>query len=719
MKKTLFALVILISISLPFKASAFTPPDEGMWLPMFVERLNYVDMQKMGLHLTAEELYSVNHSSLKDAVVNFGNFCTAEVVSAEGLLFTNHHCGYEAIQQHSSVNHDYLTNGFWAMNKSEELPNEGLTASFLVRMEDVSSKVFAEVKEGMTETDRSDKIKSAISKLKKEASEKGKYEVSVKSFFEGNEYYMFVYVVYEDVRLVGAPPSSVGKFGGDTDNWMWPRHTGDFSIFRVYTGPDGAPAKYSKDNVPLQPKHHLPVSIKGLNKGDFTMIWGYPGRTDRFLTSYGITDLLNETAPSVIKLREKKLAIMKEGMDASDSIRIKYSSKYAQIANYWKYFIGQSKGLKRLQVYERKKELENKFSLWVNADETRKLKYGNVLKDFEEGYKLLGDKKINKRMWYFQETFTGAEILYLVYKVQGIESILKNKDFKQEDFSKIRETAKEHFKDYYAPLDKKEFAALLEMYYNDIPKEYHPKILTDLHDKYKGDFNKLTNDVYAKSIFSTAENFEKFLKKPSMKVYTKDIAKQISSGILATYINLGSDRAEVSKKTDLAKRLFVDGLRKMDPTHSYYPDANSTMRMTYGQVLDYYPADAVFYDYKTTLSGIMEKEDPKNEEFIVPAKLKEVWNKKDFGRYGKDGNLNVCFIHNTDITGGNSGSPVINGNGQLVGIAFDGNWEAMSGDVAYEKTLQRTISVDIRYVLFMIDKYAGASNLIKELTIVE
>ncbi len=626
MKKQLIVLSLLLSLGFTARVFAFTPPDEGMWLPMFVERLNYVDMQKKGLHLTAEELYSVNHSSLKDAVVNFGNFCTAEVVSAEGLLFTNHHCGYEAIQQHSSVNHDYLTNGFWAMNKSEELPNEGLTASFLVRMEDVTTKVFAEVKDGMSESDRSDKIKSAIKKLKTEASEKGKYEVSIKSFFEGNEYYMFVYVVYEDVRLVGAPPSAIGKFGGDTDNWMWPRHTGDFSIFRVYTAPDGKPAKYSKENVPFQPKHHLPVSIKGLNKGDFTMIWGYPGRTDRFLSSYGVTDLLNETAPSIIKLREKKLAIMKEDMDASDSIRIKYSSKYAQVANYYKYFIGQSKGLKRLQVYERKKELEGKFTQWLNSDDSLKKKYGGVLQGFEDGYKILDQKKINRRMWYLQELFTGAEVLFLAYKTQGLENIVKNKDMKPEDLKTIRETAKEHFKDYNLPTDKKEFIALMNMFYNDIPKEFHPKVLTEMHDKYKGDFKKLADVVYEKSIYASQENFDKFLNKPSLKTLQKDLAKQISNGFIAAFVELNQDRGEASKKMDVAKRLFVDGIRKMEPTKSFYPDANSTMRMTYGQVLDYYPADAVFYDFKTTLAGIMEKEDPKNDEFVVPSKLKELWN---------------------------------------------------------------------------------------------
>ena len=367
MKKVIFYLLMFITTGLAPHLVRAGNPDEGMWLPMFIERLNYVDMQKMGLHLTADELYSVNHSSLKDAIVQLGNFCTAEVVSEEGLLLTNHHCGYEAIQSHSSIDHDYLTNGFWAMNHNEELPNKDLTVTFLVRMEDVTTKVLADVTDKMTEADRSAKINKVINKLKKEASEEDKYEVSVKGFYNGNEYYMFVYQVYKDIRLVGAPPSAIGKFGGDTDNWMWPRHTGDFSMFRIYTAPDGSPAEYSVKNVPLKPKHALPVSLKGVKKNDFAMIWGYPGKTDRYLSSAGVQQLLDHQAPAIIKLRDKKLAIMKEDM-VVDSIRIKYSSKYAQCANYWKYFIGQTKGLKRLKVFEKKKEIEDNFAKYGNEN---------------------------------------------------------------------------------------------------------------------------------------------------------------------------------------------------------------------------------------------------------------------------------------------------------------------------------------------------------------
>lgn len=719
MKKVFFyLLVFIVTLIAPYVVKA-GEPDEGMWLPMYVERLNYVDMQKMGLHLTAEELYSINKSSLKDAIVQLGNFCTAEVISEEGLLLTNHHCGYSAIQSHSSVDHDYLTNGFWAMNRSEELENKDLTATFLVRMEDVTTKVLAEVDATTSDADRAAKTKKVIDKLKKEASENDKYEVSIKSFFNGNEYYLFVYKVYKDVRLVGAPPSSVGKFGGDTDNWMWPRHTGDFSMFRIYTAPDGSPAEYSKDNIPLKPKHSLPISLKGVKKGDFSMIWGFPGKTDRYLPSDGVNLLLEHQAPTIIKLRDKKLAILKEDMNANDAIRIKYSAKYAQTSNYWKYFIGQSKGLKKLKVYDKKKEIENEFDKWIALDSTRYKHYKNVLPDFASVYKEYADKKYEERLWYFQEIFTGAEVLYFVYKESGLESGVTGKNIKPESLQPYRDIAAEYFKDYNLSTDKKIFIAMMKMYQEDIPAEYLPDVFTIIKEKYKGSIEKYADEIYSKSIFASQENFDKFLAKPSVKVLKKDIGYIASNSVLKAYIKLGQEKSTASQKLKTANRLFVEGLTKMKPDYKFYPDANSTMRMTYGQVLDYYPADAVYYNYYTTINGIMEKEDAKIDEFVVPEKLKQLYDKKDYGQYGENGTLNVCFISNTDITGGNSGSPVINGDGQLIGIAFDGNWEAMSGDIAYEPSLQRTISVDIRYVLFMVDKYAGAGHLVKEMNIVK
>jgi len=721
MKKFFYALIV--ALVLGFKGFAAVP-DEGMWLPMFIERLNYVDMQKMGLHLTADEIYSVNHSSLKDAIVSLGFFCTAEVVSNEGLIFTNHHCGYESIQAHSSVDHDYLTNGFWAMSKKEELSNESLTASFLVRMEDVTDKVFAKVTDDMDESKRSSAIDEAKSKIEKAAAEKGKYEASVKSFFNGNEYYLFVYETYKDVRLVGAPPSSVGKFGGDTDNWMWPRHTGDFSIFRIYTAPDGSPAEYNENNIPLKPKYSLPISLKGVKKDDFAMVWGYPGRTDRFLTSYGIKLATEQTNPSIVKIRDKKLSILKEFMDASPTVKIQYAAKYAESSNYWKYFIGQTKGLNRLKVYDKKQEQEAAFTKWVNEDPKRKEKYGKALSEIAAGYD--EKKKTNLCLEYLEEAaFQGPEFIYFAYDASDIYNNLKNPEGKDAAIKaaavKLKESSVKFFKDYNKTCDMKLCVELLKMFYDDVSKDQHPSVFADIVvKKYKGDFNKFAQALYSKSIFVDSAKMYAFLAKPEFKVLDKDLGFITMKSMLNDYLSIYGNMRGIEEKINTGARLYIAGLREMNPTKKYYPNANSTMRMSYGKVCDYYPADAVHYNYYTTLDGVMEKEDSTNDEFIVPKRLKELWQKKDYGRYASaDGSLDVCFIANLDISGGNSGSPVINGDGQLIGLAFDGNWEAMSGDIAYEPDIQRTIVVDVRYVLFMIDKYAGAKNIIDELTLVQ
>ncbi len=726
MKK--FMLLFLLAFTLGTKCFSSNPPDEGMWLPMFIDRLNYVDMQKMGLKLTSQELYSINNSSLKDAIVSLGFFCTAEVVSDQGLILTNHHCGFESIQSHSSIDHDYLTNGFWAYSKAEELPNEGLTASFLVRMEDVTSKFKSKLTNEMSEKERQDKIDAITEKLQNEASEEGKFDVEVKSFFDGNEYYMFIYETYKDIRLVGAPPSAIGKFGGDTDNWMWPRHTGDFSMFRIYTAPDGSPAEYSKNNIPMKPKHSLPISIKGVKKDDFAMVWGYPGTTERYETSYAVDMAITQSNPTIVSIRDTKLSIMKKDMDVDNAIKIKYASKYAQTANYWKYFIGQTKGLKRLDVYNKKKELENNFTKWVNKDNKRKEIYGEALPLIEKSYTEL--KKYNLSQTYLNEAaFQGPEIILFAYGLNPLYKMLKN----NADKTKTPKTETEikavvdafnlkvetFFKDYNESTDKKLYAALLKMYYDNVPKDQHPDIFLTVEKKYKGCFVKFAEDVYKKSFLVCPIKLKAFLDKPSLKVMEKDLGFMTMRSIIQVYRTIYENTMDAQEQLDRGNRLFVAGLMEMDPEKKFYPNANSTMRMSYGQVLDYFPADAVHYDYVTTIKGIIEKEDPKNDEFIVPAKLKELYNKKDFGKYGMSDNMVVCFITNNDITGGNSGSPVINGEGQLIGIAFDGNWEAMSGDIAYEPNLQRTICVDIRYVLFCIDKLAGAQNLINEMKIVE
>ncbi|MCD4664110.1 MAG: S46 family peptidase [Bacteroidales bacterium] len=715
-------------MAMGFSLFAYTPPDEGMWLPMFVDRLNYVDMQEMGLRLTAEEIYSINNSSLKDAIVGLstssspnGYFCTGEIVSDRSLMFTNHHCGFDIVQQHSSLEHDYLKDGFWARSLDEELSNDALTASFLISMENVTDSIIPFLSDTLSESDRSSETRKITKRLKKAASEDNDYHVVIKSFFGGNEYYMFIYEVYEDVRLVGAPPSSIGKYGGDTDNWMWPRHTGDFTIFRVYSAPDGTPAKYSEENIPLKPKHHIPISLKGVEENDFAMIWGYPGGTNRYMTSYGVQYNLEKFNPALIDLLGKQLEIMKEDMDADREVKIKYASNYASTANGWKYFIGQSRGVKKLHVIDQKKSIEDDFMNWVNADEARKEKYGGILEEIEQGYAELG-KMIEPSM-YVNLGLMAADIInyargFSQYQ-QELENKKENPEASKATAEALKESAKEHFKDYNSPTDKKMLDGLFQMYADNVPADQYPVFFKEINKKYKGDFNKYADDIFEKSIFSSKEKVDAFFDKPNAKKLAKDPALVLSGEVMTSLMAIAGGYRGAQSSLNHGKRLFIAGLREMNPDKVFYPDANSTMRLSYGSVLDYYPADAVHYDYVTHLSGVMDKEDPNNDEFIVPEKLKQLYKEKDFGRYGKDGRLVVGFLTTNDITGGNSGSPVINGNGELIGLAFDGNWEAMSGDIAFEPELQRTICVDVRYVLFVIDKFAGATNLIEELTIIQ
>ena len=716
-KKTL--LLFIISV-LCF--GSVSRADEGMWLPLLIDRLNYVDMQKMGLHLTAEEIYSVNHNSLKDAIIQFGTGCTGSIISSEGLVLTNHHCGFGQLQAHSTVQQDFITNGFWAMSKAEELPNDGLTATFLVRIEDVSQQILSQLTDKMTETERNAKIEENFASIKAKAQEGNNYEAVVKSFFDGNEFYLFVYEIYRDVRLVGAPPLSIGDFGGDTDNWMWPRHTGDFSLFRIYSGPDGKPADYSKNNIPLKPKYSLPISIKGVKENDFAMMMGYPGTTDRFLTSYGVKLALDQINPAIVKIRDKKLLLMKVDMNADDEVRIKYASKYNSTSNYWKYYIGQSKNLKRLKTYEKNKAMEKTFTDWVNADPGRIKKYGEALTDIATAYNSL--TKYLKVKYYFSEAFfRGCEVISFANKFEKLYNELIAQQPNEEKIRGFIKTLNDYvpkyFKDYNSETDKKLFGAMLKLFYEDITTDQLPDIYVFIEKKYKGDQTKFVNDVFSKSIFVNPQKALAFLDKPNYKDLDKDLGFKTMQSVYAKYREILKITASTNELLGKGNRLYVAGLREMLPDKKFYPNANSTMRMTYGKVLNYFPADAIRYDYYTNLDGVMEKEDPDNPEFIVPDKLKELYKNKDYGRWGEDGELKVCFLTNNDITGGNSGSPIINGDGQIIGLTFDGNWEAMSNAIAFEPKLQRAINVDVRYILFIIDKYAGAKNIIEELNIID
>ena len=704
--------------------------DEGMWLPMFVERLNYVDMQKMGLQLTPEELYSINHSSLKDAIVGLGStprptgfFCTGEIVSEHGLLFTNHHCGYGAVQKLSSMEHDYLHDGFWAKNYSEEIPAPEMTASFLIRMEDVTKDILGVVTDDMDWETREMTIQGKIRELQAAASEDGKYNPVIKPFFEGNEYYMFVYQVYPDVRLVGVANESIGKFGGDTDNWMWPRHTGDFSIFRVYADKDGNPAEYSADNVPLTPKHHLPISLDGVKQDDFTMIWGFPGSTERYMSSFGIDYNVETFYPIIIDIFGKELEVMEEFQKADDAINLMYADNHASLANTWKNFIGQCQMLRKNKVSEAKVRLENNFKKWVSEDANRKAEYGEALPNLMKAYEEMGQTA----KYIFYPNFTaqagpaGLALAFMPYYKAA-----KDKD--DEKAAAVLEQFRamdmnELFAGTDPKVEQKTFAEMLKLYRNAFNEEELPEFYSKIIDrKFDGDIDAFAAYVYENSYFATPESINDFLKKPSAKKMEKDYAFMLASQLRQVIVDHRIAYAEAQTAIEENDHVFVKGLREFyaatQPNKSLYPDANSTMRMSYGSVKDYMPADAVHYDYVCTANGILEKYIPGDYEFDAPKGLLELIEKKDYGVYAdENGELIVCFLSTNDITGGNSGSPIMNGKGELIGLAFDGNWEAMSGDVNFEPKLQRTINVDIRYVLFIIDKYAGATNLIDELDI--
>ena len=692
--------------------------DEGMWLPYSINGKNLADMQRLGCKLTAEQIFSFNQPSLKDAIVQFGGGCTGELISPEGLLLTNHHCGLGQVQAHSSVEHDYLQEGFWAKSKAEELPNKGLTVSFLTYIEDVTKILLVGVDNNTSEADRATKISENTKTLIKERKGNRDVEVEIVPFYHGNQYILFVYDVYKDVRLVACPPWGIGKFGADTDNWTWPRHKGDFCIFRIYTAPDGSPAEYSEDNIPMKSKHFLPISLKGVKPGDYTMILGYPGSTDRYSTSGAVKSVIEQEGPAIIACRTTKLDQYRKHMDADPAVFIKYASKQASVSNYWKYYIGQVKQLQRNKVFEKRANQEVAFQKWMNENSDRKAQYGDIFNDIDKYWN--HQAKYTKATIYHREAgWRGGEAVAFAVIFRQLNRIIENKAAQNEIAARaeaMKGAVQNYFKDYDKETDRDVTIALLNLFYKDINPEQLPAMIKKIGDKNSGDFTQFVNNAFAKSIFVDAEKLNNWIENP--KSLTKDPIFALMSEIINSYIDLTEQAGSVSNSR--AERLYMKGLMEMQKDRNFYPDANFTMRLTYGSVQDCKPANAVTYDYITTLDGVMEKYKPGDWEFDVPADLIKLWENKDYGRYAdENGDLVVNFITTNDITGGNSGSPVIDAEGNLIGLAFDGNWEAMSGDLSFENEVQRTICMDARYLVFIIDKMANAQNLMQELKIIE
>jgi len=714
MKKRIHFLLIAL-MTLSFCARA----DEGMWLPYSINGQNLSDMQRLGCKLTAEQIFSFNQPSLKDAIVQFGGGCTGELISPEGLLLTNHHCGLSYVQSHASVEHDYLQDGFWAYSKDQELSNPGLTVSFLNHIEDVTEAVLKGVTDDMSEADRAKLI--AENRKQLQTKKKGSREVRVEivPFYHHNQYILFVYDVYKDVRLVACPPWGIGKYGADTDNWTWPRHKGDFCIFRVYTAPDGSPAEYSPNNIPMKSKHFLPISLKGVQPGDYAMILGYPGSTDRYSTSGAVRNVIELEGPAIVACRTTKLEQYRKHMDADQAVFIKYASKQASVSNYWKYYIGQIKQLQRNKVAEKRAEQEQDFRNWVNADPNRQTQYGTIFNDFDHYWKYQAQFK--KAIIYHREAgWRGSEAVAFATKFKKLNGIIPDKRVSKDEINKLvqslRASVDHYFKDYDQATDRDVTIALLNLFYKDLNPNQLPATIKKVGDKTGGDFTAFVDNAFAKSIFVDQVKLNAWLDNP--KDLSKDPVFALMNEIVQSYQNLVDAAGKVSDAR--AERLYMKGLMQMQRDRNFYPDANFTMRLTYGSVKNYKAADAVTYDYYTTLDGVMSKYIPGNWEFDVPQQLIRLWENKDYGRYANDkGELVVNFITTNDITGGNSGSPVIDAEGNLIGLAFDGNWEAMSGDLSFENKVQRTICMDARYLLFIIDKMANAQNLMAELKIIE
>ncbi len=719
MKKTALILLLLIL------HSSFLNAEEGMWIPLLLEKLNIRQMQDMGLKLSAEDIYSVNHSSLKDAIVQFGGGCTAEIISAEGLILTNYHCGIGAIQRHSSLNHDYLANGFWAQSLEEELPSPGITATRLIRIEDVTSQVLCGVEAGMNQLQRNQMIKQNSDVIEAQAMKGTSYEAKVRSFFYGNQYYLIVNEVFRDIRLVGAPSSRIGKFGGDTDNWVWPRHTGDFSIFRIYAGKDNNPADYSKSNVPYQPKAFLPISLKGYHKNDFTFIFGYPGSTREYLSSYAVEQIAFKENPVRIALRQKRLDIINAAMDQDHLVRIQYTAKVNGIANFWKKMIGETKGIKRLKTVDIKKESERIFQKWAEATPERNVAYGSLLGRFEKLYHEY--LPVDLSSIYITEGGQSIESVRYASGFRELVRLSKKNTTTPEDLSKaienLRKASLDFFKNFNSGLDLRVMTVLLKEMNQQMNQQFYPDIFRETEKKFGGNFEAYSRYIFAQSFLVDSARVLRFLDnfKPSgYKKIEKDPLFRLMSSIYSRYeMDILPLTFNFNRQIDSLQRIYMAGQMELDKSRRFYPDANGTLRISYGRINNYQPADAVTYGYYTTLSGVMQKEDSTIYDYGVDQKLKALIDQQDFGPYiDQDSSMHVAFIASNHTTGGNSGSPVLNADGHLIGINFDRNWEGTMSDLNYDPGQCRNISLDIRYCLLIIDKYAGAQRLIREMKII-
>ena len=719
MKKALLTLFIVASLFTKVRA------DEGMWIPMLLQ-YNEKEMQEMGMNITAEDIYSINNSSMKDAVVLFDGGCTGEIVSEKGLLLTNHHCGFDWIQYHSTVEHDYLTHGFWAMSQEEELPCPGISAVMLKSMVDVTDKVLEGITRETTNDERAEIVKANLKKIKEGAEEATDYQVVIKPFYNGNKYYMIYNEVFKDVRLVGTPPSNIGKFGGDTDNWVWPRHTGDFSVFRIYVAPDGSAADYSEDNVPYKPNYHFPISLKGANEGDFTFVFGYPARTNEYLPAVAVHQEANVIYPVSVDLRGKILDIYNKHQEKDPQVRIQYASKHAHLGNGWKKWMGVIEGINNFKGIPKKKEFDRQFTEWAYKSRQRGA-YLNLISDFEKVYAEYEPYRLATT--YLSETALQIEILTFAANFNKLSQVTK--DTPQEDIDKLIANAKEatkvFFKDYYQPIDEEVAAMVLQEYIDNQPADFRPELLNTIVEKY-ADVQAYVDELFAKTMFTSEEEINKFLdgfKASKAKKLAKDPALMAYNNVMDFYINNVSTKSvELNNQIADLQRVFMRGQMEyhaeQNPDKMMYPDANFTLRVTYGKIGGFSPKDAVTYKHFTTLDGIMQKENPNIYDYVVTDRLRELYEEKDYGRYAdKDGSMHVAFIAGNHTTGGNSGSPILNADGHLLGLNFDRTWEGTMSDLIYDPSICKNISVDIRYVLFIIDKYAGAGHLVEEMTIVE